>query len=177
MAGFFYYLAMITASSRIYGINAPGDVYISMLCHGAVYLCGFVTIGTEKCDSKNAPLLILGVLLVAVRAALLRPFVAEQRLLICIPLNGAYLKSAFERKRRSWRNDRVLRRGFAAHSDFHSSLFPKEPRPPSEIRFAAHRMRLPYAPVIRIASIGTAKIAESATRLSTVGSDSPCCHL
>ena len=105
------------------------------------------------------------------------PFVIEQRLLICIPLNGAYLKSAFERKRRSWRNDRVLRRGFAAHSDFHSSLFPKEPRPPSEIRFAAHRMRLPYAPVIRIASIGTAKIAESATRLSTVGNDSPCCHL
>ena len=71
MAGFFYYLAMIAASSRIYGTNAPVDVYISMLCHGAVYLCGFVTIGTEKYDSKNAPLLILGVLLVAVRAALL----------------------------------------------------------------------------------------------------------
>ena len=42
-----------------------------MLCHGAVYLCGFVTIGTEKYHSKNAPSLILGVLLVAVRAALL----------------------------------------------------------------------------------------------------------
>ena len=71
MAGVFYYLAMIAASSRIYGTNAPVDVYISMFCHGAVYLCGFVTIGTEKYDSKNAPLLILGVLLVAVRAALL----------------------------------------------------------------------------------------------------------
>lgn len=71
MVGFFYYMAMIAASSRIYGTNAPGDVYISMLCHGAVYLCGFVTIGTEKCDSKDAPLLILGVLLVVVRAALL----------------------------------------------------------------------------------------------------------
>lgn len=32
-------------------------------------------------------------------------------------------------------------------------------------------------PVIRIASMGTEKIAESATRLSTVGRDSPCCHL
>ena len=71
MAGFFYYMAIIAAINRIYATNAPGDVYISMLCHGAVYLCGFVTIGTEKCDSKNAPLLILGVLLVAVRAALL----------------------------------------------------------------------------------------------------------
>ncbi len=37
----------------------------------ALLACGFVTIGTEKCDSKNAPLRILGVLLVAVRAALL----------------------------------------------------------------------------------------------------------
>ena len=37
----------------------------------ALLACGFVTIGTEECDSKNAPLLILGVLLVVVRVALL----------------------------------------------------------------------------------------------------------
>lgn len=92
MAGFFYYMAMIAAGGRIYGANAPVDVYISMLCHGSVYLCGFVTIGTKECDSKDAPLLILGVLPVAVRAALLRPFVAEQRLLIYILLDGTPLK-------------------------------------------------------------------------------------
>lgn len=59
----------------------------------ALLACGFVTIGTEKYDSKNAPLLILGVLLVVVRAALLRPFVAEQRLLIYILLDGTPLKA------------------------------------------------------------------------------------
>ena len=92
MAGFFYYMAMIAAGGRIYGANAPGDVYISMLCHGSVYLCGFVTIGTKECDSKDAPSLMLGVILVAVRAALLRPFVADQRLLIYILLDGTPLK-------------------------------------------------------------------------------------
>lgn len=94
MAGFFYYMAMIAAGGRIYGAYAPGDVYISMLCHGAVYLCGFVTIGTKECDSKDAPLLIFGVILVAVRAALLRPFVADQRLLIYILLDGTCLKGS-----------------------------------------------------------------------------------
>jgi len=38
------------------------------------------------------------------------------------------------------------------------------------------RITQPF-PTERIESIGTANIAESATRLSTVGKDCPCCHL
>lgn len=59
MAGFFYYLAMIAAGGVIYGAYAPLDIYISMFCHGSIYFCGFVTIGTELCSAKDAPKLAL----------------------------------------------------------------------------------------------------------------------
>ena len=93
MAGFFYYMAMIAAGGMLYGTKPPLDIYISMLCHGTIYFCGFVTIGTELCSAKDAPKLALGVALVAVRAALLRPWVANsQGLLIYILLDAAAVK-------------------------------------------------------------------------------------
>ena len=93
MAGFFYYMAMIAAGGMIYGTNPPLDIYISLFCHGTIYFCGFVTIGTELCSAKDAPKLALGVALVAVRAALLRPFVVNsQGLLIYILLDAAAVK-------------------------------------------------------------------------------------
>ena len=93
MAGFFYYMAMIAAGGMIYGAEPPLDIYISMFCHGSIYLCGFVTIGTEMCSAKDAPKLALGVALVAVRAAVLRPFVAgADRLLIYILLDASAVK-------------------------------------------------------------------------------------
>ena len=93
MAGFFYYMAMIAVGGTIYGGNAPLDVYISMFCHGTIYFCGFVTIGTELCSAADAPKLALGVALVGVRAALLRPFVAgSERLLIYILLDAAAIR-------------------------------------------------------------------------------------
>ena len=93
MAGFFYYMAMIAAGGMIYGQNSPLDIYISMFCHSSIYFCGFVTIGTEVCSAKDAPKLTLGVAWVAVRAALLRPFVADtSRLLIYILLDAAAVK-------------------------------------------------------------------------------------
>ena len=93
MAGFFYYLAMIAAGGLIYGKNPPLDIYISMFCHGSIYLCGFVTIGTEECSAKDAPKLALGVAMVAVRAAILRPYVAgTNRLLIYILLDAIAVK-------------------------------------------------------------------------------------
>ena len=93
MAGFFYYMAMIVAGGVIYGTNPPLDIYISMFCHGTIYFCGFVTIGTELCSAKDAPKLALGVALVAVRAALLRPFVVNSEgLLIYILLDAAAVK-------------------------------------------------------------------------------------
>ena len=93
MAGFFYYIAMIAAGGLIYGTNPPLDIYISMFCHGSIYFCGFVTIGTEECRAKDAPKLALGVVLVAVRAAILRPYVADSsQLLIYILLDAVAVK-------------------------------------------------------------------------------------
>lgn len=93
MAGFFYYMAMIAAGGMIYGANPPLDIYISMFCHGTIYFCGFVTIGTEVCSAKDTSKLALGVALVAVRAALLRPFVVNSEgLLIYILLDATAVK-------------------------------------------------------------------------------------
>ena len=84
---------MIAAGGMIYGANPPLDIYISMFCHSSIYFCGFVTIGTEVCSAKDAPKLTLGVAWVAVRAALLRPFVADtSRLLIYILLDATAVK-------------------------------------------------------------------------------------
>ena len=89
MAGFFYYMAMIAAGGMIYAANPPLDIYISLFCHGTIYFCGFVTIGTELCSVKDGPKLAL----VAVRAALLRPFVVNsESLLIYILLDAAAVK-------------------------------------------------------------------------------------
>ena len=93
MAGFFYYMAMIVAGGMIYGANPPLEIYISMFCHGSIYFCGFVTIGTEECHATDAPKLALGVIWVAVRAAILRPYViGSNRLLIYILLDAVAVK-------------------------------------------------------------------------------------
>lgn len=102
MAGFFYYLTMILAGGPLFAAHAPGDVYISLFCHGAVYFCGFVTIGTEECRAKDAPKLALNVALVALRAALLRPLVAgSEGLLIYILLDAAPVRYALPQS--AWR--------------------------------------------------------------------------
>lgn len=93
MAGFFYYMAMIVAGGPLYAAYAHSDIYISMFCHGTIYFCGFVVVGTELCSAKDAPKLALGVTLVAIRAALLRPFVVgSERLLIYILLDAVCVK-------------------------------------------------------------------------------------
>lgn len=63
MAGFFYYIAMVAAGGPLYNTYAPLDIYLSMFCHGTLYICGFVTVGTEAYSSKDAPKLVLGVAL------------------------------------------------------------------------------------------------------------------
>lgn len=61
-----------------------------MFCHGSIYFCGFVTIGGEVCSAKDAPKLALGVARMAIRAAILRPFVVgSEQLLIYILLDAA----------------------------------------------------------------------------------------
>lgn len=96
MAGFFYYMAAIFAGGPIYCSYPPDDIYISLFCHGALYLCGFVTIGTERFSAKDAPKLAAGVALVASHAALLRPLVAgDDRMLIYMLLDAAVIRRFF----------------------------------------------------------------------------------
>jgi hypothetical protein len=96
MAGFFYYMAMVIAGGLLYATKPPVNVYLSMFCHGTIYFCGFVTIATEVYSKKDAPKLALGVALVAVRAAVLRPFVVgSNRLLIYILLDAVVVRQLF----------------------------------------------------------------------------------
>ena len=96
MAGFFYYMAMIIAGGPIYSAEPPYEIYISMFCHGALYVCGFVTVGTQLCAEKDKYQLIFGVFYVAIRAILLRPLATgTNRLLIYLLLDGALIKRFF----------------------------------------------------------------------------------
>lgn len=64
-----------------------------MFCYGSIYFCGFVTIGGEVCSAKDAPKLALGVARMAIRAAILRPFVVgSEQLLIYILLDAAAIR-------------------------------------------------------------------------------------
>ena len=93
MAGFFYFMALILAGGPLYQTYPPREVYISMFCHGAVYLCGFVAITTESYAPQEAPKLALGVALVAAWAALFRPVEYDrERLLIYMLMDGACIK-------------------------------------------------------------------------------------
>lgn len=66
-----------------------------------MYFCGFVTISTEECRAKDAPKLALEVAWVAVRAAILRPYVVgSSRLLIYILLDAIAVKQVLPE--RTW---------------------------------------------------------------------------
>ena len=71
----------------------PEEVYLSLLCHGVVYFCGCVTLKTEALCSADRGKLAVGVALVAVNAAVLRPFVSESGgYLIYILLDAAVVR-------------------------------------------------------------------------------------
>lgn len=86
MAGFFYYLTMIVLGGRIYGSYPPHEVYISLLCHGTLYICGLVTIGTQPCPAKDGYKLVLGTACIGLHAILLRPYVTNAKSLFIYKL-------------------------------------------------------------------------------------------
>ncbi len=94
MTGFFYYMAMISVGGLLYGEYPPVDVYISLFCHGTLYFCGFITIASHAYRQNEMPKLLVGVGYVALRAALLRPWVQGSRgmliyiLLDALPVRG-----------------------------------------------------------------------------------------
>lgn len=96
MAGFFYYAAMILAGEFIYGADKPMDVTISLLCHGALYFIGSVSVTMERYPKTRWGTLLFGVGYVTVRAAVLRPLVlGNRRMLIYILLDAIPARFAF----------------------------------------------------------------------------------
>lgn len=96
MAGFFYYAAMLLAGEAIYGKDAPTDVCVSMLCHGALYFIGSVSVSAERFPRRSCGILLLGIGYIAARALLLRPLVlGRSRMLIYMLLDAVPMRIIF----------------------------------------------------------------------------------
>ena len=93
MAGFFYYMTMIVAGETIYGASSRTDTAISLLCHGTLYFCGFVTITKKQYDPRDVWKLLVGIGYVIIRAKMLRPIVADGNgMLIYLLLDAVPIK-------------------------------------------------------------------------------------
>ena len=83
------FAAMIFAGQALYGSETPENVCISLLCHGALYFCGFVLVSKERYVPQESGKLLLGLGYVVLRAAVLRPLVAgREHMLIYILMDG-----------------------------------------------------------------------------------------
>ncbi len=99
MAGFFYYLAMMLAGETIYGADSLVNTFISLFCHGTLYLCGLVMISTERCPEEKPTKFLLCVGYVALRAAVLRPLIANgSHYLIYILLDAIPVRLVFPKQ-------------------------------------------------------------------------------
>ncbi len=98
MAGFFYYMTMIVLGGPIYNTSPRHDIYLSLFCHAALYLCGFVIIGTQRCSSKDGLKLVGGIAYVVINAVAFRPLAGgEERLFVYELIDGVYLKNLLPR--------------------------------------------------------------------------------
>jgi hypothetical protein len=96
MAGFFYYAAMITAGGEIYAAYRPHEIYVSLFCHGTMYLCGLVSLKTGKFSPSEFYKLFGGVGFVLVNALLLKPYTdSGARIFIYEILDGRYMRALF----------------------------------------------------------------------------------
>lgn len=84
---------MVLAGDAIYGTYPPSDVLLSLFCHGSLLVLGLIVTGTESFTRRETALLPLGVAVVAVRAALLRPWSGSGTLLIYELLDARILRS------------------------------------------------------------------------------------
>lgn len=93
MAGFFYYMTMIIAGGKIYADYPPYDTYISLCCHGTLYLCGLVSLKTTRYKPSDRYILYFGVGCIALNANLLRPIADNgTRLFIYELMDGIYVR-------------------------------------------------------------------------------------
>jgi len=93
MAGFFYYMTMIVRGGSIYAEYPPYDIYISMCCHGILYLYGLVSMRTSEFNQSERCRLLGGVGGIALNAWLLRHIADKgERLFIYELMDGLYVK-------------------------------------------------------------------------------------
>ncbi len=96
IAGFFYYMTLILAGGKVYADYRPNDVYISLYCHGSLYLCGLVSLKTNRFKRSDRFLLLGGNACVALYAYLLRPIAeGKARIFIYELMDGLYVKQLF----------------------------------------------------------------------------------
>lgn len=96
MAGFFYYMTLILAGGGVYAAYLPNDIYISLYCHGTLYVCGLVCLKTNRYERSDRFALLGGNVLVAVNAFLLRPIAeGKARIFIYELMDGLYMKQLF----------------------------------------------------------------------------------
>jgi hypothetical protein len=96
MAGFFYYMTLILAGGGVYADYRPNDIYISLYCHGSLYLCGLVCFKSNRFERSDRFLLLGGNACVALNACLLRPIAeGKARIFIYELMDGLYVKHLF----------------------------------------------------------------------------------
>lgn len=93
MAGFFYYITMVTAGGPIYQAYPPLEIYFSMYCHATLYFCGLVSLRTDQFPSSDWLRLVACTACVAIWALLFRPLVeGTERFFIYELLDGIYVR-------------------------------------------------------------------------------------
>ena len=98
MAGFFYYLTMVTAGGPVYWAYPPAEIYLSMYSHATLYLCGLVLLSTNRYSPGDRRKLIACTACVALWALLFRPLVeGTERFFIYDLLDGVYIRLLFPR--------------------------------------------------------------------------------
>ena len=76
-AGLLYYLTMILAANRLYADAPYYDVYISLFCHGTLYLNGVICLSRERITTRDVAKTMLCLLIVSIRALLLRKYAID----------------------------------------------------------------------------------------------------
>jgi hypothetical protein len=93
MAGFFFYAAFIFSGENIYGEYPLFVVFLTLICHGILYLCGLLIFLDRVFLPSDYIKLFFGNSFILLWALLMRPFTApDSRLFIYEFLEGKIIK-------------------------------------------------------------------------------------
>lgn len=95
MAGFFYYLTMISVGGNVYELYSPINVYTSLFCHGSVFFIAIVKLKTNTYNSKDYLMLLIGNAIIVIWALYIRSeFPITGRLFIYELTDAVHIKNA-----------------------------------------------------------------------------------